>query len=138
MIFSLDGDEAKSTITPTRRQPKDTKYLEDNKEDNLPIQGVQKMQKEKKKLNVRTVSFTRVVDNNVEFSTRKLKTATLHEDDLKGRQPVAQDSHCSRKITNTAVQAKYRKNPQEMLIPQIPNDDKSALLRSSALLLPPR
>ena len=136
------GDVAKSTITPTRRQPKDTKNLEDNKEDSLPIQGVQKMQKmQKEKLNVRTVSFERVVDNNVEFrnrSTRKLKTATLQEDDLKGRQPVAQDSHCSSKITNTAVQARYRKNPQEMLIPQILNDDKSALLSSSALLLPPR
>ena len=96
------------------------------------------MQKEKKKLNVGTVRFKRVVDNSVEFSTRILKTATLQEDDQKGRQPVAEDSHCSRKVAYTAVQAKYEKNPQEKEIPKVLNDDKSALHRSSALFLPPR
>ena len=95
--------------------------------------------KQKEKLNVKTVRFDRVVDNVVEFRiSRKLKTATLQEDEIKGRQPVAQNSHCSRKITSTAVQAKYEKNPQEIEIPKTLNDDMSALLPSSALFSPTR
>ena len=138
------GDVAKSTMTPTRRQPtrrqpNEAKTLEDKKKNNLQVQGVQKIQQEKKKLNVVTVSnFTRVVDSKVKFSSRRMNTATLQEDDTNGRQPVAQDNHCSRKNTSTEVQAVYENNPQEIAIPKTLIDDMSALLPSSALFFAPQ
>ena len=132
------GDVAKSTVTPSGRQPIHTKKLEDNQEDSLPeemTQGVQKIQTEK--LNVKTVRFDTVVDNIVEFrSIRKSKKATLQEDVQIGRQPVVQDNHCSSRSINTAVQAMCMKNPQENSIPKKLNEDRSALQSSSALLLP--
>ena len=132
------GDVAKSTVTPSRRQPTHTRKLEDNQEDSLPeemTQGVQKKQKEK--LNVKTVRFDKVDDNVVEFRSNRIwKTATLHEDVQPGRQPVVQDNHCSIRNTNTAVQAMCMKNPQENSIPKKLIEDRSALQSSSALLLP--
>ena len=86
---------------------------------------------------MKTVIFDRIVDKKVEFrNVVRLKTTTLQEDVPGRRQPVVQDSHSSSKSHNTAVQARYKKKPQEIAIPQIVNEDRSALLPSSALLLP--
>ena len=85
---------------------------------------------------MKTVRFDRLVDKKVEFrSVIELNTTTLQEDDPGRRQPVVQDSHCSSKNHNTAVQARYKK-PQEIATSQIVNEERSALLLSSALLLP--
>ena len=130
-------DVAKSTITLARRQPTLFKKMEDNQEDS---QGVQKLQKQKLELKtvLKTVEVCRPVDKNFVFKhVTKLKTTTLQLDIQDRRQPVVQDNHCSYMSHNTAVQARYEKKPQEIATnPKLVNEDRSALLPSSALLLP--